>query len=328
MKKFTTEDFIEKSRQIHGNKYNYSKVEYKGIYDEVCIICPEHGEFWQLPNAHLRGKGCKKCAIEKLRCINSKINTHNLIERAIEIHGDKYDYSKTRYLSYEEPFTVTCKTHGDFKTTYRNFILKKHGCPKCGKIKMWDNRGRITTEDFIKKAREKHGNKYNYSKVEYKRRDSKVCIICPEHGEFWQAPSKHLDGQECPECNGRNNKAECRLWRKLQEKYPNLNIIHEYHNNNIFGKKSIDIFFKDKNIAIEYQGGEHFVPIKYYGGYKKFIEISNRDLEKYKECKENNIKLFYFTEEKRYDLTNYIDKVYTKFDELCNEITKILENWN
>ena len=328
MKKLTTEEFVKRAKDIHGDKYDYSKVEYTGIYNEVCIICPKHGEFWQSPNAHLRGKGCKRCSMEILWENKKKITTESLIIKGKEIYGDKYTYGKTAYNGYNKSFIVTCPLHGDFETNYRNFILKRHGCYKCGKIKMWDNRGRITTEEFIKKAREVHGNKYDYSKVNYKRRDSKVIIICPEHGEFLQTPAKHLEGQECPECNGKLNKAECRLWRRLQEKYNSLNVIHNYYNKDIFGRKSIDIFIPDKNIAIEYQGGEHFVPIKMFGGYKKFIEISKRDMKKYDECKNNGIKLFYFTEEKRYDLSNYIDKVYTKFDELCSEIDKILENWN
>lgn len=324
MKKLTTEEFIKRATKIHGDKYDYSKVNYTGIYNEVCIICPKHGEFFQLPNAHLRGKGCKKCSMEKLWNSKKKITTESLIEKSKEIYGDKYTYEKTIYNGYNETFIVTCPLHGDFETTCRDFISKHHGCKKCGKILMWNSRGRITTEDFIRNAKKVHGDKYDYSKVVYKRIDSKVCIICPEHGEFWQTPAKHLEGQECPECNGRHNKAECRLWRRLKEKYPQIILIHEYHNKDYFGKKSIDIFFEGKNIAVEYQGGEHFVPIKMFGGYKKFIEISNRDIKKYEECKNNGIKLFYFTEEKRYDLSNYIDKVYTKFEELCEKIDEAL----
>ena len=287
MKRLTTDEFIKRSRKIHGDKYDYSKVNYTGIYNEVCIICPIHGEFFQLPNAHLRGKGCKKCSMEKLWKNKKKITTECVIEKGKEIYGEKYSYNKTVYNGYNNQFTVTCPLHGDFETNYRKFILKKHGCKKCGKISMWDNRGRITTEDFIKKANEIHSNKYDYSKAVYKRIDSKVTIICPEHGEFLQTPAKHLAGQECPECNGKLNKAECRLWRRLQKKYNKLEILHNYYNKTIFGKKSIDIFFKDKNISIEYQGGEHFVPIKIFGGYKKFLDIAKRDKEKYEECKKN-----------------------------------------
>ncbi len=64
MRKLTTQEFIEKAKKVHGNKYNYSKVEYIKSGLKVCIICPEHGEFWQIANAHLQGQGCPECAKE------------------------------------------------------------------------------------------------------------------------------------------------------------------------------------------------------------------------------------------------------------------------
>ena len=63
-KKLTTEEFISKAKEVHGNKYDYSKVEYVNNHTKVCIICPKHGEFWQTPNHHLLGHGCSKCKNE------------------------------------------------------------------------------------------------------------------------------------------------------------------------------------------------------------------------------------------------------------------------
>ena len=113
-----TINFIEKAKAVHGDKYDYSKVEYVKAKEKVCIICQEHGEFWQTPNNHLRGEGCPFC------------------------YGSK----------------------------------------------------KLTTEEFISKAKQIHGNKYDYSNVNYVNKYTKVCIICPEHGEFWQKPSNHLKG--------------------------------------------------------------------------------------------------------------------------------------
>ena len=62
--KITTEIFIERARKMHGDKYGYSKVEYVNSSTKVCILCPEHGEFWQEALSHLRGHGCPKCGIE------------------------------------------------------------------------------------------------------------------------------------------------------------------------------------------------------------------------------------------------------------------------
>ena len=120
------EKFIEKANNKHGDKYDYSKVEYKNAHTKVCIICKEHGEFWQTPSNHLAGHGCQKCKTDKV--INhNKLSTEIFIEKCKKLHGDKYDYSKVNYIN-------------------------------------------------------------NYTKV---------CIICPKHGEFWQIPSDHLRGCGC-----------------------------------------------------------------------------------------------------------------------------------
>jgi hypothetical protein len=323
----TNDEFIKEARKVHNNRYDYSKVNYKGSHVKVCIICPIHGEFWQTPANHLMGKGCKKCAQISLWDRRGRKTTKSIVEEFKTVHGNKYDYSKVEYSGNKAKVCIICPEHGEFWQTPAKH-LSGQGCPECGKKLLWDRRGRITTNEFIKRAKEVHGDKYDYSKVDYKRRDSKVCIICPEHGEFLQTPAKHLEGQECPECNNRMNKEECILWRKLQKKYPDMVITHEYHNTQILGKKSIDIFFEGKNIGVEYQGGQHFKPIKMFGGYNGFLKIAKRDKEKYEICKRNNIRLFYYTRETWNALDNYIDKVYTKFDELCSEIDKILENWN
>lgn len=131
----TKEWFINKALEIHGDKYNYSKVEYVNSSTKVCILCPEHGEFWQTPSNHLKGKGCKQCAISQI--------------------------AKSK---------------------------------------------RLSLTSFVEKSYKVHGGKYNYSKVEYQNNSTKVLIICPIHGEFWQTPAAHIKGQGCPKCGIENNR--------------------------------------------------------------------------------------------------------------------------
>jgi len=185
----TTEEFIKKAREVHGDKYDYSKVEYINNHTKVCIICPEHGEFWQTPINHLNQKqNCPKCS-HRSYCYT----TEEFVLKAREVHGDKYDYSKVEYINNRTKVCIICPEHGEFwQTPFKH--LYGQGCPCCCKTK------KMTTEEFIKKAREIHSDKYDYSKVEYKNTDTKVCIICPEHGEFWQTPHSHLCGQGCPCC--------------------------------------------------------------------------------------------------------------------------------
>ena len=192
--KSNIDDFVKKAKEIHGDRYDYSKVEYKNNRTKVCIICPEHGEFWQAPDGHLSGCGCPKCAdLQRIKTRSS--TTEEFIKKAREVHGDRYDYSKVDYTKASKKVCIICPEHGEFWQT-ANAHLCGAKCPKCvGGV-------RSNTDDFVKKAREVHGDKYDYSKVEYVNSTTKVCIICPKHGEFLQKPVDHLSGSNCPICSG------------------------------------------------------------------------------------------------------------------------------
>ena len=191
-RKLTKEEFVKKAREVHGDKYDYSKVEYKSNKEKVCIICKEdgHGKFYQTPSSHLKGSGCPMCTVE-----NRKYTTENFIKRAKKKHGNKYDYSKVDYKNNKEKICIICKEegHGEFYQAPSDHIQGK-GCPRCGSTI------KLTKKEFIKRAKEKHGGKYDYSKVDYKNCTTKVCIICPDHGEFYQLPSDHFNGRGCSKC--------------------------------------------------------------------------------------------------------------------------------
>ena len=195
--------FLEKARKVHGDKYDYSKVEYVNCKTKVCIICPIHGEFWQTPDNHLQGKGCKECSFSK---IPLRKTTEQFIEEARKVHGNKYDYSKTIYNGIKEKVIITCPIHGDFEIIADYHLSKNVGCPKCN-----INNDIVKRKiNFINKANKIYGNIFDYSKVNYIDGDTKVCIICPIHGEFWQTPSNHLQGKGCKEClDEKVNKNSC-----------------------------------------------------------------------------------------------------------------------
>jgi hypothetical protein len=181
-----TERFIKRARLVHGDKYDYSLVVCNNSFDKVKIICPVHGEFEQSPDNHLYNKGCSQCALD-----NSRLTTDEFINKAREIHGDKFDYSKVNYVKSDELVTIICSKHGDFLQT-PNAHLRGNGCKYCTKL---------NTEDFIERSKLKHGDKFDYSKVDYVGCDYKVIIICPKHGEFRQIAWNHMLGQGCPRCN-------------------------------------------------------------------------------------------------------------------------------
>lgn len=195
--RLTTEEFIQRARKTHGDKYDYSKVEYINKWAKVLIICPIHGEFWQCAREHVRGRDCPQCGIEKIRQ-SRQSNTGEWIAKARKVHGNKYDYSKSYYVACHTPLIITCPIHGDFAQTPSGH-LSGRGCQKCG-LESSAMRCRLNLSDFIGKSKKIHGDKYDYSKVEYKNNATPVCIICPEHGEFWQAPSAHMSGRQCPKC--------------------------------------------------------------------------------------------------------------------------------
>lgn len=196
MRKKTTKEFIENAFKIHGNKYDYSLVKYLKNNIKVKIICPLHGIFEQRPANHINiSHGCPKCSTKK----NSKLRrktTEKFIEDAIKIHSDKYDYSLVDYKNNYIKVKIICKKHGIFKQRPNNH-LNSGGCPKCaGK--------NLITKNITEKFKEVHGDKYDYSLVEYNNSHKKIKIKCTKHGIFEQTSDNHLNGRGCPKCAGRN----------------------------------------------------------------------------------------------------------------------------
>lgn len=179
---------IFKFKQVHGDNYNYSKVNYVNANKKVVISCPEHGDFEQTPVSHWGGKGCSKCAG------TDKLTTNEIITQFKQTHGDKYNYSKVNYIDSRTKVVIICPEHGEFEQSASSH-KKGVNCPKCTGSYM-------DTEYFIEKARKTHGSKYDYSKTVYLKKEDKVTIICPEHGEFEQNSTSHISGANCPHCAG------------------------------------------------------------------------------------------------------------------------------
>lgn len=193
-KKLTTEQFIERAKEVHADKYDYSLVNYVKLRTKVEIICEKHGGFKQTPEGHLNGLTCRKCTND-----SKKTDVEEFISTCKEIHGNKYDYSKVDYINTITKVTLICKSHGEFVQT-PNSHLQGHGCFECGHKLMSDS-WRLTDTIFIRRSCEIHKNKYDYSLVNYSNNKTKVKIICPKHGVFEQVPSLHLRGTDCPKCS-------------------------------------------------------------------------------------------------------------------------------
>lgn len=127
--KLTTGEFIAKAKTVHGEKYGYAFSVYQKSCIKLFIYCPEHGMFEQTPNRHLMGAGCNKCGVN--RTSQSKLlSTEVFVDRANELHNNKYDYSMTSYSTNYLKVKIVCKEHGVFLQTPNNHMMG-NGCPGC-----------------------------------------------------------------------------------------------------------------------------------------------------------------------------------------------------
>lgn len=184
MRKLTTEEFIKRAREKHGDRYDYSLVDYVDMFTPVEIVCRKHGVFKQAPNGHVRGAGCSLCR----KGDDKAVPWDEFLARARAAHGDRYEYDESSYTRIRDKVRIFCKIHGPFLQEALKHA-NGQGCPKCAP------NCKDTTESFIEKARKIHGDFYDYSKVDYVDEHTKVCIVDPEYGEFWQQPNAHLNGR-------------------------------------------------------------------------------------------------------------------------------------
>ena len=302
----TQEDIVEEFKNIHGDKYDYSKVNYERIDKKVCIICPIHGEFWQEPRLHIKGCGCKYCA-------GKEMNTEEFIRRAKLKHKDKYDYSKVNFVNSQTNVCIICPEHGEFLQQPNNH-LQGNGCPKCGYITV-HNKRKFGNDTFIEMGHKVHGGKYDYSKSEYYNTDTNVCIICPIHGEFWQTPYKHINCKRgCPKC--RTSHMENEIRNLLIE---NDIEFEEQKRFSWLGLQSLDFYLPKQNMAIECQGKQHFEPTKYWGGEETLTKINERDKRKKERCDEHDIKIIYYEDKDLY----FPYEVYKDTKEIIREINNV-----
>jgi hypothetical protein len=188
----TTEWFIKEARKIHGKKYDYSKVKYKTSDIKVCIICPKHGEFWQRPIHHIYGKnGCEKCEWD-----NRRKNLKDFIKEANEIHNNKYDYSKSKYINSLEYIEIICPKHGSFWQN-ANTHLQGSGCPKCN-----NSKGELKVEKWLIENNIEYDNQKTFDDLIYKNNlyfdfylpKYNICIEYDGRQHF--EPDEYFGGEE------------------------------------------------------------------------------------------------------------------------------------
>jgi hypothetical protein len=329
--RLTTDSFINKANEKHGDKYDYSKVEYTGWYNPVIIICNIHKEFSQVAGKHLTGSGCLKCGINKTKTQRKYLSkdTQYYINKFKEIHGDKYDYSLVNYTNLKTKITIICKEHGEF-TQLPFCHLKGAGCPKCGIINS-HKKQKKTQEDFIKECKEKHNDLYDYSKVNYTTCKNDITIICKEHGEFIQNATCHLSGRGCKSCRNDNMSKNRRFdletvinnAREVHGNKYDYSLIKEYINNS--SPLDIVCHAKYKNGAthgIFKQSYQCHVTMKSGCPRCSLNGFSKSQIEWLEFIMLNfNIKIINIKNDKEYK----IDDTYKRADGFCRELNTIFE---
>jgi hypothetical protein len=296
-KKLTTEEFINRCNILHNYIYDYSLVKYQNNKTKVNIICPTHGLFEQLALTHLSGKGCRLCGINQAIQKTSS-NTTDFISKSISLHNQKFDYSLVKYCSAHKKVDIICSIHGPFKQTPSNH-LKGHGCPNC----TYNN---SNIEEFVSKANLTHNNKYSYNKAIYKTNKTKLTITCPNHGDFNQTPDKHLNrNYGCPIC--KESKGERRVRAFLESNLIDFKPQHTFIDCRLIDVLPFDFYLPEYNTCIEYNGIQHYEPVKFFGGVKKFKDQEKRDKQKEKYCKIQGINLI------KIKYNQNIENVLTKF---------------
>lgn len=240
------DEFIEKAKARHGDKFDYSLVDYKNVGTKVKIICPVHGVFEQIPSNHYK-YDCAECSRET-KNNNLKDDKLIFIKKAKEKHDDKYDYSLANYINSQTKVKINCSEHGIFEMTPAKHIYGQ-GCKECGKK---NYKTKYTIEN-LKELLKNLKTDFDYSLINLQQTDlkQKVEIICPKHGMFKQSLSYHIKHKSCPFCS--KEKAISTLKAKaLEQKYTTEIFIkkaNKVHNNKyiyndtlyIHSKQTVDI---------------------------------------------------------------------------------------
>lgn len=261
------DEFIQRCKEVHSD-YTYGSTVYKNMQTKITVTCKRHGDFEISPNNFLKGYGCTAC--------KGYVDSHiSFIEKARKIHGSEYDYAKTVWESATKRVTITCPEHGDFTQTPAVHINNKSGCKKCKGFSVHN------TETFIEKAREKHGDRYDYTQAVYERHNKPVLIICPIHGEFEQYPNTHCSNRDvigCPLCSRRGpSQGEI----EISDFIKGLGVTVIRNSRSLIPPKEIDIYLPEFGIAIEYCGLYwHSTEVKSDSQYhrNKYLECKNKGI--------------------------------------------------
>ena len=314
-RKYTIDEILNKIREKHDNSIEVIDVsKIKNCQSIVEFKCKTCGYVWKTkPYSIIAGHGCRKCYDKRnseSRKIDFNLISSELDKNNIEIVGD--------YIDTKHNCKVKCKICGHEWNPIIRDLLNGHGCPICNDS--WMNR-RVSKEEFIEKMNKLYKNEYVYiiDKPYVTLRDE-IEFICPIHGKIKQLVYTHVKGRGCKFCKESTLEKSIRFL--LEEN--NIEFIPQ-HKAIWLNLMSYDFYIPKCNIAIECQGEQHFKPIEIFGGEEEFEKIKERDKNKKRLSKENNVELIYFLKEEYKDCLEDGDIFFTNKEEILDFILRRME---
>ena len=295
--------FILKANKIHGDKYDYSKVEYIDSHTKIRIICNNHGEFFQTPSNHLNKKGCRDCSYE-LRAKQKSMSKEEFIRKSNKKHNNIYKYELAEYVNNQTKVKIICEKHGIFEQI-PNSHMRGSGCPYCSKDKRSEY-FKLTKEEYINRANNVHGYIYDYSDIKYINNSTEIKIKCNNHGYFWQIPYIHLSGCGCPKCGSSMIISKPEI--EVQEFVKSLGFNLITNNRRIIPPKELDVFIPELNKAIEFNG-----MYWHYNFSNPLCKPKGYHSEKSNLCREKGIQLLHIREDLWLNKKEQMKEVIIKF---------------
>lgn len=272
--KMESESVINRMLDIHRYKYSYeSPNKILRSTDKIKLIDNKTNDiFLYRVDKHLQGMRPNKVTLNYFKIKGS------------EAHSNKYDYSLVEFDGNKDKVRIICQDHGEFIQSVSNHINCGDGCPECAGNGRWDS------ESLIAEFNKVHFNRYSYSSMNFTTVANKIEIICQYHGIFTQNVNKHLSGQGCKFCNTKS------VGEEYIKSYLDINEIeyirqHGFDTCRHINKLNFDFYLPEYNMCVEFDGIQHFRPVKDFGGKKGFEDGKLRDVCKNKWCEENKVKL-------------------------------------
>jgi len=321
------EKFLSEIKKIFKNKYSFEKVNYQGAKIPVIIICKKHGEYPITPDSLLQGRGCFDCGLIE-QGLKRRSTTLAFINAAKKIHGNRYNYSQTKYETAKTHVTIICNKHKEFEQL-PTIHLTGAGCNDCGNETI-GKKMRNPIEKVIRILEERRGNRnFDYSLIynTYKNNRSLLSIRCTKHNKiFFQSADDHAQSGGCEDCKYKSIGEEL-VMAILSKK--NIEYVHNWSKHDCIlnkGKAKFDFYLPHQNLIIEYDGEQHFKPVQ-YGTMTKKEAIKEFKIRKKFDIIKNNWakrKKINFLRIKYNENTKL--KIFNKLEKLMN-VKKIIYNY-